>query len=68
MLRSWWFSSAKMAVFADCKDDVIYDCSTICQKFKGQGIKRLADWMRLQGGFTWKEIDPPVAGKKESKK
>lgn len=48
-----------MTVFADCENDIIYDCSDIIQKFKGQPIKNLATWMRGIGGFKWKEMSPP---------
>lgn len=59
-LRSWWLSTSRMTVFADCENDIIYDCSDIIQKFKGQHIKNLANWLRLQGGFKFSEMKPPV--------
>jgi len=57
-LRTWWFSSEKMTAFAECEDDVIVKTSPITKKFLNQHVKNLADWMRLQGGFEFKEITP----------
>lgn len=57
-LRSWWFRNAKgFRVYADCKDDMIYDCSL--PRFLNRPIKVLADWMRKEGGFSFEEIPPP---------
>lgn len=57
-LRTWWFSSEKMTVFCECEDDIIVKTSPITRKFMRQHVKNLADWMRLQGGFEFKEITP----------
>jgi len=58
-LRSWWFTTERMTVYADCKDDIIYATSDITKKFVGQHIKNMADWLRQQGGFKFQEIGPP---------
>lgn len=57
-LRTWWFSSEKMTAFAECEDDIIVKTSPITQRFFRQHVKNLADWMRLQDGFEFKEITP----------
>ena len=57
-LRTWWFSTEKMTVFAECEDDVIVKTNPITSKFIRQHIKNPADWLRLQGGFEFKEITP----------
>jgi hypothetical protein len=59
--RTWWFSTEKMTVIADCIDDVIFEASPIVSKFQGQHIKNLADWLRLQGGFEFQEISESTA-------
>ena len=62
-LRSWWFRNASgWRVIADCKDDMIYDCTI--PKFNNRPIKVLADWMRKDGGFSFEEIPPPRIEKK----
>lgn len=55
-LRCWWFSTEKMTVVAETEDDIISKASPIVRKFVGQHIKNLADWLRLQGGFEYKEL------------
>lgn len=62
-MRSWWFkNNAGWRIYADCKDDVIYDCSL--PKFHNRPVKVLADWMRKDGGFSFEEISPPTIEKK----
>lgn len=61
-LRCWWMSSVKMAVFAECENDIIVKTSPITTKFIGQHIKNLADWLRSQGGFEYKELIPGTEG------
>ena len=56
--RYWWFSSSKMTVYVATDDkDIIVSTAKIVQKFKGQHIKKLADWMRNQGGFQYEKLD-----------
>lgn len=47
-----------MTVVAECEDDVITKTSPITQKFVGQHIKNLTDWLRKQGEFEYKELTP----------
>lgn len=61
-LRSWWFKNATgMRVYADCKNDMVYDCTL--PKFHNRPVKVLADYMRKDGGFSWEEIPPPAKNK-----
>jgi hypothetical protein len=59
--RTWWFSTEKMTVIADCIDDIVFEASPVVSKFQGQHIKSLADWLRLQGGFEFQEISESTA-------
>lgn len=46
-----------MTVFVQSNgNDVIAGCAPIVWKFIGEDIKRLADWMRKQGGFRYFEL------------
>jgi len=58
MQRHWWFSSNRMtiAVYTDNRN-IITHTAPIGRKFIGQHIKNLANWMRKQGGFRYKELE-----------
>jgi hypothetical protein len=57
MNRLWWFSSnyATGGVFTNNKNMIIETCP-IWNKFTGQHIKNLADWLRKKGGFLYSEV------------
>lgn len=61
MTRSWWFSSRKTTVFVDEENEIITDTASITCKSIGQHIKKLADWMRSQGGFEWSRLSIEMA-------
>ena len=59
MTRTFCFSSPKMTVLVVCDEqNLITETAPITQKFVGQHIKQLADWMRGHGEFQHKEIKP----------
>ena len=50
---TWWWLSSKVMTVGVATDDalIVRDSAPVVRRFIGQPIKRLADWMRRQGGF-----------------
>ncbi len=56
-MRTFVFSCTKFTVLVDCDEaNSITNTAPITQKFCGQPIKNLADYMRRIGGFEYKEL------------
>ena len=55
--RHWWFSSSHMTFYV-CSDsnNIITHTAPIGRKFIGQPIRNLANWLRRQGCFKYKEL------------
>lgn len=57
-MRCWYFSSNYATGYVESdENDVIAETCPIWQKFIGQHIKNLADWLRRKGGFVYHELD-----------
>lgn len=56
-MRSFWFSTERMTVevVVDTKG-VVVEAAPVVRTFVGQRVRNLADWLRKQPGFDWKEM------------
>jgi hypothetical protein len=54
-MTAYWLSSEKMTIRVS-EEGVIVEAAPIVQRFVGQPLANLTDWMRRQGGFQSAEL------------
>ena len=55
--RHWWLSSKRMTLYVGTNSsDIVVKTAPIGRKFIGQHIRNIANWLKRQGGFQYKEL------------